>query len=380
MTTQRKYNIIISGGGTGGHVFPAIAIGNSLNKLYPGCELLFVGAKGKLEMEKVPAAGYKIEGLWISGFQRKLSLKNLVFPFKVLFSLLKSIRIIRKFKPDAAIGVGGYASGPLLFMAARKGIPVMIQEQNSYPGITNKILASKASKICVAYDGMDRFFDQRKILKTGNPVRADITNIMLDKQEAVRTFDLDAEKTLVLVLGGSLGARTINESIAAGLDQLTENNMQLIWQCGKLYMPAYQHLIQQYKKNVRIRSFISEMNLAYASADIIVARAGALTISELCLLAKPVILVPSPNVAEDHQTKNAMSLVDFDAALLVEDGSAKKDLTNAIIDLNNNRELQLKLSANIRKMALPDAADDIANELIKMIEKYQNQDQNILIG
>ncbi len=380
MNNKQAYRIIISGGGTGGHVFPAIAIGNSLKKLYPDCELLFVGAKGKLEMEKVPAAGYKIEGLWISGFQRKFSLKNLLFPLKLLSSLLKSNRIIRKFKPDAAVGVGGFASGPLLYMAARKGIPVLIQEQNSYPGITNKILASKASKICVAYDGMDRFFDQRKVIKTGNPVRDDISNLVFDKQEAVRQFNLQGDKPIVLVLGGSLGARTINESVAAALEELSEKGIQIIWQCGKLYMSEYQHLIEKFSKNMRIRSFISTMNTAYASADIIVARAGALTISELCLVGKPAILIPSPNVADDHQTKNAMSLVDFNAALLIKDNAAKSNLDKEIIALIENRELQLELSTKIRKMALPDAADDIAKEVIKMIDKYKNQDQNILKG
>ncbi len=380
MDADKKYRIIISGGGTGGHVFPAIAIGNSLKKLYPETELLFVGAKGRLEMEKVPAAGYPIEGLWISGFQRRISWKNLVFPVKLLASLIKSGRILKRFRPDAAVGVGGYASGPLLYMAARRGLPVLIQEQNSYPGVTNRLLSDRANRVCVAYDGLERWFDHRKIIKTGNPVREGITALVLEKTEAVRQFGLDPSKPVLLVLGGSLGSRTINESIKAGLESLFREGLQIIWQCGRLYAEEYRGLISSYAGQVALRPFITEMDVAYSAADLIVARAGAITISELCLVGKPVILVPSPNVAEDHQTKNAMALVEQHAAWMIPDREARGTLANMVLKLAKDRDEQLQLSENIRKLAIPDAADRIAREVIRLIEKKRSETKNIEVA
>jgi len=368
MNEARPYRIIISGGGTGGHVFPAIAIADSIRELDASSDILFVGAKGKLEMEKVPAAGYRIEGLDIAGLQRRLTLKNLAFPFKVMRSLSRSKRIVRGFDPDAAVGVGGYASGPVLYVAAKRGVPTLIQEQNSYAGKTNKWLARKAKKICVAYDGMERYFPKGKIIVTGNPVRRSLANISISKADALRSFGLSSASKTLLMLGGSLGARTINESVRNGLTSIIEVGYQLIWQCGRHYAGQYSVLE---RNGVVIRPFIEKMEEAYAAADVIIARAGALTISELCLVAKPVILVPSPNVAEDHQRKNASALVSKDAALMVLDADARGKLIPTALDLMNDMARQQQLSNNIRTLARPNAADDIAREVMALAKEHR---------
>ncbi|MGB1039481.1 MAG: undecaprenyldiphospho-muramoylpentapeptide beta-N-acetylglucosaminyltransferase, partial [Flavobacteriales bacterium] len=317
---MQSNKFIISGGGTGGHIYPAIAIANAIKEKQSKAEILFVGANGKMEMEKVPKAGYEIIGLDIAGLQRKLTVKNLSFPFKLFRSLKKAKQIVKDFNPDVAIGVGGYASGPLLRQAGKLGVPTLIQEQNSYPGITNKLLARKAKKICVAYDKMERFFDESKIVFTGNPVRKEILNIEGKKERGQNHFKLDTNKKTVLVIGGSLGARTVNNSIKNAAKLLDENNIQVLWQTGKYYYEDMKSFVDENKLiSIKVYDFIYEMDLAYASADLVVSRAGALSISELCLVGKPTILVPSPNVSEDHQTKNAMALVNHNAAQLVTD-------------------------------------------------------------
>lgn len=365
---MRSLKIIVSGGGTGGHIFPAIAIANAIKALRPDTEFLFVGAEGKMEMEKVPAAGYKIEGLWISGLQRKLTLSNLSFPFKVISSILKAKKILKQFNPDAAIGTGGFASGPMLQVAAKKGIVTLIQEQNSYPGITNKILSKKVDKICVAYNGMEKFFPKEKILFTGNPVRQDILKLEGKKNRGVEFFGIDPNKKTVLVIGGSLGARTINESILNCLDSLAENNIQLIWQTGKGYYETAKQAVHKHERSgIKAFDFIQKMDYAYAVADIVISRAGASSISELCLVKKPCILIPSPNVAEDHQTKNAMALVNYNAAILVKDKDAKDVLKDKILQLITNEAECDKLSINISKLGMPDAATVIANEVLRLI-------------
>ena len=359
--------VIISGGGTGGHIFPAIAIANALKKLDPATEILFVGANGRMEMEKVPAAGYKIIGLDIQGIQRKSIIKNLLLPIKLLMSIWKAIRIIKEFKPDAAVGVGGYASGPLLFAASLKGIPYLIQEQNSYAGITNKRLGKKAQKICVAFDGMEKFFPYGSLIKTGNPIRKDSVNIAGKQMEAMEQFKLSPQKKTILVTGGSLGARTLNNSVLAGLDKIIDADVQLIWQTGKFYYKgSIEKLGENYHPNVCIVEFLNRMDLAYAAADVIISRAGAGTIAELCVIKKPVILVPSPNVAEDHQTKNALALVNENAAVFIADKDAEADLVTRAIALLANKALQKTLSDNIGKMALPNADEVIAKEVIKI--------------
>lgn len=360
--------VIISGGGSGGHIFPAIAIAQSLQKMHPDVELLFVGAKGKMEMEKIPKAGYDIEGLWISGFQRKLSLKNLTFPFKVLSSIFKSRQILKRFKPDLAIGVGGFASGPLLQTAAWSGIPTLIQEQNSYPGITNKILSKRVNKICVAYDGLNRFFPENKIIMTGNPVRAAISEAKFDKEAGLKHFGLSPDKKVVFATGGSLGARGMNEGIKSCLDTFRENNVQLLWQTGKIYFEEMQKEITADDKDFTPLSFVDRMDLAYAAADVIIARAGALTISELTFAKKPVILLPSPNVAEDHQTHNAMALVKKNAALMMTDKEAVYDLAPQVMDVLNNGPESARLSNTINELAIGDAADRIAREALKLVK------------
>lgn len=367
MQTQRPYRVIISGGGTGGHVFPAIAIANGLVAELPDVKILFVGAKGKLEMEKVPEAGYRIEGLWIAGFQRKLSFRNLSFPFKLITSLWKAGRIIRQFKPDIAIGVGGYASGPLLYRAARKGLPIVLQEQNSFPGITNRLLAAKADVICVAYEGLDRFFAQDKIRVTGNPVRQEIATASIGKEAAARSFALDPSRPILLSVGGSLGARTINQSIAAQLGQLLDTGAQLIWQTGKSYYDEYKTWQANYPDQLRIMPFIKDMPAAYGAADVILSRAGAIAVSELCLVGKPVILVPSPNVAEDHQRKNAEALVSTGAAMMVLDEEAEEKLIPAVVALLQDEARQLNLSKAIRAAAKPDAVTAIVDEIVQLI-------------
>ena len=320
--------LIISGGGTGGHIFPAVAIANKVKEKYPEAEILFVGAEGKMEMEKVPKAGYEIVGLPIRGLQRKLTLKNLSVPFKLLASLSKAKKIIKNFQPDIAVGVGGYASAATLRVASKQKIPTLIQEQNSYPGITNKWLSKRARTICVAYDNLERFFPKEKIVKTGNPVRSEVVQIEGKKEEAFKHFGLDPVKKTVLVIGGSLGARTLNDSFKKDIQQLLEKDVQVIWQCGKFYFESLKLEVEKLSsQNIYLSDFIYKMDLAYAAADLVVSRAGALSVSELCLVGKPTILVPSPNVSEDHQTKNAMALVDNRAAVLVKDIEAREKLT-----------------------------------------------------
>ncbi len=367
---KRELRVIISGGGTGGHIFPALAIANAIKKNNPTAEFLFVGAKGKMEMEKVPAAGYKIEGLWISGLQRKLTLTNLLFPLKVISSIMRSYALIRKFKPDVAIGVGGYASGPMLYAAAGKKIPALIQEQNSYPGITNKILAKRVKKICVAFKGMEKYFPAEKIILTGNPVRENMVDIEGKKAEAHQFFNLDPSRPVILVVGGSQGARSINLAIESNLNLLGESNIQLIWQCGKLFYQRSVDAINKMPGNMGLHSydFITRMDLAYAAADVIVSRAGASTVSELAIVGKPAILVPLPTAAEDHQTKNCQELVDNDAAILIKDTDANSVLVKNAVSLVKNESKRNTLSNNISKMALRNAAEVIATEVIKLSE------------
>jgi UDP-N-acetylglucosamine--N-acetylmuramyl-(pentapeptide) pyrophosphoryl-undecaprenol N-acetylglucosamine transferase len=362
--------IIISGGGTGGHIFPAIAIAEAIKKAEPEAEFLFVGAKGRMEMERVPAAGYDIEGLWISGIQRSLTLKNLSFPFKLISSLLNARKIVKKFKPDLAVGVGGYASGPLLKVATSMKIPSLIQEQNSYPGITNKLLAKSVDKICVAYEGLERWFPKEKIVMTGNPVREAVVDLEGKRKAAAEFFNLNPDIPTLVVVGGSLGARTINQSIEAGLNQLEDKGYQLIWQTGKLYAEQAKTALQNLNsKRVVTLPFIDRMDYAYAMADVLVSRAGAMSVSEICLVAKPSILVPSPNVAEDHQTKNAKALADKNAAILISDAEAAKDLVAEAVKLLGSEQKRSELSTNARKMAFADASEKIALEALKLIRK-----------
>jgi UDP-N-acetylglucosamine--N-acetylmuramyl-(pentapeptide) pyrophosphoryl-undecaprenol N-acetylglucosamine transferase len=362
-----NYKIILSGGGTGGHIYPAIAIANELKKRFPNAEFLFVGALDRMEMEKVPQAGYKIEGLWISGIQRAITLKNLMFPFKLITSLLRARKIIKTFKPDVVIGTGGFASGPLLQMAALKGIPSLIQEQNSYPGITNKLLAKKADKICVAYDGLERFFPKSKLIKTGNPIRQDLLQIEGKTIEAKDTFKLNHGKHTLLILGGSLGSKRINELVETELEFFETQNVQLIWQCGKLYYDQYKH----YNKldDVQVLAFLNNMDMAYAASDIIISRAGASSVSELCVVGKPVVFIPSPNVAEDHQTKNAQAIVDNDAAIMINESDLEIDFENCFSQLISSLERQKELGENIKKLALVNATNDIVDEVEKLLKK-----------
>jgi len=362
-----KYKIILSGGGTGGHIYPAIAIANELKSRFPDAEFLFVGAKDRMEMEKVPQAGFNIKGLWISGIQRKLTLKNLSFPFKVISSLWNARKIIKSFEPNVAIGTGGFASGPLLQVAASNNIPTLIQEQNSYPGITNKLLSKKAKKICVAYDGLERFFPEDKIIKTGNPVRQGLLDIETKTVEAKNFFDLKHGKYTLLVIGGSLGARTVNELIENELDFFDTQNIQIIWQCGKLYYQQYK--IYNNTKDVQVLEFINNMDYAYAAADFVISRAGASSVSELCIVGKPVIFIPSPNVAEDHQTKNAMSIVNRDAAMIIKEEDLDADFENKFSQLVASPEKQKELGDNIKKLALINATKDIADEVEKLLKE-----------
>ena len=360
--------VIISGGGTGGHIYPALAIANALKKRDPKTDILFVGASNRMEMEAVPKAGYPIEGLWISGLQRKLTKDNLLFPIKVLSSLVRARQIIRGFKPQVVIGVGGYASGPTLRAANRLHIPTLIQEQNSFPGITNKILGKRASKICVAYDGMQQWFAQSKIVKTGNPVRADILDLSAKRNEALREFGLSSERKTLLIIGGSLGARTINQSVDAGLQKLMDAGFQIIWQTGKLYVDQANEALKKLgnPSGIWSKAFIDRMDLAYAAADIIISRAGALSISELCIVGKPAILVPSPNVAEDHQTKNARALTDKQAAVLITDIEARNTLIDSIMELLKDSARQQSLAQNIMTLALPNAAETIVDQIYEI--------------
>jgi len=367
MQLPDQLRVILSGGGTGGHIFPAIAIANAIRELIPGAEILFIGANGRMEMEKVPAAGYTIKGLWISGLQRRVTFENVLVPLKIFLSMQKSRRILKKFKPDVVIGTGGYASGPTLKTAASLKIPTLIQEQNSYPGITNKLLAKNADLICVAFEEMEKFFPVDKILMTGNPVRQDIITTSQDRQKALASFGLIKDKPVLLVLGGSLGARTINHCIHSGLKLLVDNNIQVIWQTGKLYAPIAKQAVTSYnEQGIVTMPFISRMDLAFQAADIVISRAGAIAISELCVTGKPAILVPSPNVTGDHQTKNSMALKRKDAAFMVRDADAKALLIKKVIELARDPEQQAMLSENIKKLARPDAARVIAEAAISL--------------
>ncbi|WP_035480005.1 undecaprenyldiphospho-muramoylpentapeptide beta-N-acetylglucosaminyltransferase [Gelidibacter mesophilus] len=368
MTKKETYKIILSGGGTGGHIYPAIAIANELKFRFPKAEFLFVGALDRMEMEKVPQAGYKIEGLWISGIQRKLTLKNLTFPVKLVVSLMRARKIVKSFQPDVVIGTGGFASGPLLQVAASKGIPSLIQEQNSFPGITNKLLGKKVDRICVAYDGLERFFPKDKLIKTGNPIRQDLLEIDTKIEEGKSEFKQKKSKLTLLVLGGSLGSKRINELIEKELEFFQTQNVQVIWQCGKLYYDTYKKYDSS--DNVQVHAFLNTMDLAYAAADFIISRAGASSVSELCVVGKPVIFIPSPNVAEDHQTKNAMAIVDRDAALLIRETDLDVDFENRFAQLVGSSEKQQQLSKNIKKLALTNATKDIVDEVEKLLNTH----------
>ena len=362
---MEKLKFILSGGGTGGHIYPAVAIANELKSRFPNAEFLFVGAKDKMEMQKVPQAGYKIEGLWIAGLQRKITLQNAMFPFKLIDSLWKSRTIIKKFKPNVVIGTGGFASGPLLQMANMLNIPTVIQEQNSYPGITNKLLSKKANKICVAYENLEQFFPKEKMILTGNPVRQDLIDIENKKAEAIHYFNLDPNKKTLLVLGGSLGARRVNQLIEKELDNLKALNVQVIWQCGKLYFDDYK---KHNSDNVQVLAFIDRMDLVYAAADIVISRAGASSVSELCIVGKPVIFIPSPNVAEDHQTKNAKSIVDKKGALMLKESELDSNFILVFEALLKDLGKQEQLSKNIKQLALPNATKQIVDEIVKLIK------------
>ena len=365
---DEKLRIIISGGGTGGHIFPAVSIANAIRAKHPDADILFVGALGRMEMQRVPDAGYKIVGLPICGFDRKNMLKNIAVLYKIWKSQRMAKKIIRQFRPMAAVGVGGYASGPTLNECAKHGIPCLIQEQNSYAGVTNKILAKKVDRICVAYDGMERFFPADKIVKTGNPVRQALLDTKLTQAEARRSLGLDETKKTVLIVGGSLGARTMNESVMQHLDDIKASGVQFVWQTGKYYHAS---ILERLKGRddlpmLKVTDFISDMGAAYKAADLVISRAGASSISEFCLIGKPVILVPSPNVAEDHQTKNAMALVDKDAALYVKDADAPSQVIGLAVKTVKDDARLAALAANIKKLALPDSADTIAAEVVEL--------------
>jgi UDP-N-acetylglucosamine--N-acetylmuramyl-(pentapeptide) pyrophosphoryl-undecaprenol N-acetylglucosamine transferase len=370
---------IVSGGGTGGHIYPAIAIANELKSRFPDAEFLFVGAQDKMEMQKVPQAGYAIKGLWIAGLQRKLTLQNLLFPFKLISSLWKSRAIIKRFKPDVVIGTGGFASGPLLQMANSLNIPTVIQEQNSFPGITNKLLSKKANKICVAYENLERFFPKDKMILTGNPVRQDLIDIDCKREEAIKYFNLDTSKKTLLVLGGSLGARRVNQLIEKELDFFASHNIQVIWQCGKFYFDQFNKYNinanqqpttnnQQPTTDIQVLAFIDRMDLVYAAADFVISRAGASSVSEFCIVGKPVIFIPSPNVAEDHQTKNAKAIVDKNGALFLKESELDEKFDTVFNDLVANENLQKQLSENIKKLAKIHATSDIVDEIVKLIQ------------
>lgn len=361
--------VLISGGGTGGHIYPAIAIANEIKKRYPSAEFLFVGAQDRMEMEKVPSAGYEIKGLWISGIQRKLTVDNLSFPLKLLSSVWKSKKIVKEFQPDVVVGTGGFASGPVLYVASSKKIPSLIQEQNSYPGITNKLLSKKANSICVAYDGLDRFFPKEKITKTGNPVRQNLLTVDSKRDAGIDFFNLDPNKKTLLVIGGSLGARAVNKLIAESLEFLAESGNQIIWQTGKFYIDEYKKY--NAKDGVQTHAFLAEMDLAYAAADFIISRAGASSISELCIVGKPTVFIPSPNVSEDHQTKNALALVHENAALMIKESNISSFET-VFKELIKDEELQKRLTGNIKSLALPNATETIVNELERIIELKKN--------
>ena len=370
--------IIISGGGTGGHIFPAISIANAIKELRPDTEILFVGAEGRMEMQRVPAAGYKIIGLPVAGFDRKNLLKNFAVIVRLIKSQMIARKIINDFKPHAAVGVGGYASGPTLKMAGAMGIPTLIQEQNSYAGVTNKLLAGKASKICVAYPGMEKFFDKDKIIMTGNPVRQGLLENNLSKEDALKSFGLDTKKKTILIIGGSLGARTLNNCVMHSMEKIKSSDVQFIWQTGKFYINEAKecYKAEGNPEMIHTTDFISNMNAAYTAADLVVSRAGAGSISEFCLLGKPVVLVPSPNVAEDHQTKNAMALVDKGAAVYIKDSEAEEKLITTAIELVNDEKKLKALSENIKKLAFSNSANIIAEEVCKLADKYKNENEH----
>jgi UDP-N-acetylglucosamine--N-acetylmuramyl-(pentapeptide) pyrophosphoryl-undecaprenol N-acetylglucosamine transferase len=362
--------VIISGGGTGGHIFPAISIAGALKEVDSSVAILFVGAEGRMEMEKVPAAGYDIVGLPVAGLQRRLTFKNFSLPVKLYKSINMAARIIRDFKPDAVVGVGGYASAPVLWQAQRIGIPTLIQEQNSYAGLTNRLLSKRAACVCVAYPDMERFFPKEKIFCTGNPVRQDLYGLDSIRNVAADFFGIDTGKPTVLALGGSLGARTVNESIAGCLDEFEKNNIGLVWQTGKHYLETAKKLAAN-RPSVKVFDFIYKMNYAFSAADVIVSRAGAGTISELCIVGKPAILIPSPNVSEDHQTKNAISLAERNAAIMIIDGDAREQLAATVTELINNRPRIDELKSNISMLAMPGAAKEIVNRLLMIITQYK---------
>ncbi len=357
---------IISGGGTGGHIYPAIAIANELKSRFPKAEILFVGASDKMEMQKVPQAGYPIKGLWIAGIQRKLTLQNVLFPLKLASSLFTSFGILKSFKPDVVIGTGGFASGAVLKVASMLGIPTVIQEQNSFPGITNKLLAKKANKICVAYENLERFFPKENMIITGNPVRQDLLSVNDKRSEALDYFKLDASKQTLLVLGGSLGAKRINQLIAKEIDWLLGQNIQILWQCGKLYFEEYKHF--NTKEGVQVLDFVERMDFAYAAADIVISRSGASSVSELAIVGKPVIFIPSPNVAEDHQTKNAEAIVNKQGAVLLKEKELDEQFEGVFQNLLNDKQQQQSLSENIKALALPNATKQIVDEIIKLVK------------
>ena len=361
-----KLKFILSGGGTGGHIYPAIAIANELKKRFPEAEFLFVGAKDKMEMQKVPQAGYAIKGLWIAGLQRKLTLQNALFPIKLLSSLWESRKILKSFKPDVVIGTGGFASGPLLNVANSLNIPTLIQEQNSYPGITNKLLSKKAAKICVAYENLERFFPKEKMILTGNPVRQDLIDVSSKREEAITFFKLDPKKKTLLVLGGSLGARRINQLIEKELQGLLSQKVQIIWQCGKLYLEDYS---KYNSSQVQVVAFIERMDLVYAAVDVVISRAGASSVSELCIVGKPVIFIPSPNVAEDHQTKNAQAIVDKKGAIMIKESALEDEFSIVLEALLKDEGKQQLLGDNIKKLALPQATIQIVDEIEKLLKK-----------
>ncbi len=366
MAETKNIKIIIAGGGTGGHIFPAIAIANAMKRLQPACEILFVGAKGKMEMEKVPKEGYRIIGLDIAGFNRSSLLKNITLPFKLLKSFLQANTILNEFKPDVAVGVGGYASFPVLYMAQQKGIATLLQEQNSFAGKSNKILGRKAKAICVAYDGMETFFPKEKIIRTGNPVRSGITQANITKAEGLRFFQLEEHKKTVFAFGGSLGAKSINEALAEELSFFTKNKVQLIWQTGTSFFSTAKEMIKGNEHNIKVFEFIREMDYAYAAADVIVSRAGASSISELCIVGKPVVFVPFPFASEDHQTHNAMALVQRNAAMMVKDNEAKSGLIKKILSLLNDAKQCEIMQRNIIEMKVMNADEVIANKLIEI--------------
>jgi UDP-N-acetylglucosamine--N-acetylmuramyl-(pentapeptide) pyrophosphoryl-undecaprenol N-acetylglucosamine transferase len=371
MMIKDKPKILMSGGGTGGHIFPAIAIANRLKEKYPEAEILFVGAKGRMEMEKVPAAGYDIEGLWISGFQRSLTLDNLSFPFKLIRSLCKASKIIRKFKPDVAVGTGGYASGPLLYRASKKGVPTLILEQNSYPGVTNKILSKTVDKVCVAYDGMEKYFPKEKIVVTGSPIRKEIMELKVSKEESLQFFGLKDGMPVLLIIGGSQGARGINQAIMENLDRLAASGIQIIWQTGKSSFEEAKKRAEKspFAERIKVLEFIAKMDMAYTAADLIVSRAGAIALAEIVAVSKPAVFIPLPSAAEDHQTKNALTLTQKKAGILLPEKEAVEKITDVVNDLIHSEKKRKEIEKNLAAFKTGDATEKIVNEIEKLINK-----------